>query len=218
MTKSVLTPASSQISQSPHLPAWASLTLCPTQSFSIFPQVDTSLGSGPAWWARQLVGTACLSTGGTRIPRDSLPALSPGSRPGSWAAHSAVEKPCSAPGWRGTFVTTDSSSCWASVTWDQDRFFSRYFLDKKAIVFPSVKSESLTKGWRHLSFLNKRLFQCLKSTVGSFPLLGEQLSYFGQTLNQKLRWDLTNGKSCKWLETNPCSEKQQTTLAEAPAY
>lgn len=158
------------LSQSLHTPPEFPCTLCSTQSPSIFPWVGTFLSCSPACGVRQLVCTACWSTGGTHIPRHSLPALNPGSTPDSRAAHPAnTEEPCSAPGWSRTFLTTSLSSDWASVAWDLGRFFSRSFLDTKAIVLLSVKSESLNKRSRHLSFSNKKLFQCLKSMVDLFP-------------------------------------------------
>lgn len=61
---------------------------------------------------------------------------------------------CSAPGWSRTLLAMGLSSYWASVAWGLGRFFSRYFLDTKAIILLSVKSESLNKGSRHLSFSN----------------------------------------------------------------
>lgn len=69
------------LSQSLHTPPEFPCTLCPTQTPSIFPWVDTFLSCGPACGVRQLVCTACWSTGGTHIPHHSLPALNPGSTP-----------------------------------------------------------------------------------------------------------------------------------------
>lgn len=116
------------------------------------PWVDTSLSCGPACGAQQLVCTACWSRG--HISWHSLPALSPGSRPGSRAAHPVTtERPLLSPRMnQDTFG--NRKSYLASVAWDLGRFFSRYFLDIKAIILLSVKSESLNKGRRHLNFLN----------------------------------------------------------------
>lgn len=141
-----------QISSHP-TPSWISQSLI-LQPKSPLPSVPLSLSVSSLRWTLPLAVVLSVESG-------SLPAL-PACQKAALTSLETVfllsalvadlvlgqfilqpwRSPCSVPGWSGTFLTIESSSYRASVTWDLGRFFSRYFLDTKAIILLSVKSPS----------------------------------------------------------------------------